>query len=68
MARKEDEILYVGFNQDQQCFACGTESGFRIYNCDPFKETFRRGVPENPFISSLAAMMILETLHFVLRY
>lgn len=35
-------MLHFGFNQDQGCFHCGLNTGFRVYNCDPFQEKMRR--------------------------
>ena len=38
----ENGILSVGFNQDISCFSFGTENGFKIFNTDPYKNTFNR--------------------------
>nr|GMD57722.1 autophagy-related protein 18D-like [Ipomoea batatas] len=45
----ETELHSVSWNQDYSCFAAGTSRGFRIYNCDPFKETFRRDIKSGGF-------------------
>ncbi|CAA6669030.1 unnamed protein product [Spirodela intermedia] len=46
----DTELLSVSWNQDYGCIAAGTNRGFRIYNCDPFKETFRRDLKSGGFV------------------
>ncbi|KAM1029132.1 hypothetical protein COP1_041711 [Malus domestica] len=45
----ETDLLSVSWNQDYGCFSAGTSNGFRIYNCEPFKETFRRDLKSGGF-------------------
>lgn len=56
--------LLCCFSWASGCFACGTDNGFRIYNVDPFRETFRRvfsnggiGIVEMLFRCNLLALV-----------
>ncbi|KAG6518122.1 hypothetical protein ZIOFF_021524 [Zingiber officinale] len=60
----QSELLSVTWNQDYGCFSVGTSNGFRIYNCNTFKETFRRdlksggfGIVEMFFRSNILALV-----------
>lgn len=37
---QQDAISFVNFNQDSTCISVGTQSGFKIFNCDPFGKCF----------------------------
>ncbi|XVF24284.1 hypothetical protein REPUB_Repub13aG0114300 [Reevesia pubescens] len=45
----QTELLSVSWNQDYGCFAAATSLGFRIYNSQPFEETFRRDLKSGGF-------------------
>eukprot|EP01101_Sappina_pedata_P002590 TRINITY_DN12817_c0_g1_i1.p1 TRINITY_DN12817_c0_g1~~TRINITY_DN12817_c0_g1_i1.p1 ORF type:complete len:389 (+),score=130.02 TRINITY_DN12817_c0_g1_i1:100-1167(+) len=55
-------LLYVAFNQDSGCFACGTDKGFTIYNCDPLKERFSREFSEGNSKGKGSGIGIVEML------
>lgn len=59
-----DSIQYFNFNQDFSCLSVGTNTGFRVYNCDPFGKCYQRtdgagggvGIVEMLFCTSLVAL------------
>lgn len=34
--------MFVGFNQDYSCLACGTSTGFEVWNVNPFEKRINR--------------------------
>lgn len=38
----KDDLLFIGFNQDNKCFTICTNNGFIIFNVNPFVEIIRR--------------------------
>jgi len=34
--------IYLGFNQDFTCFACGLQNGFQVWSTNPLKQRFHR--------------------------
>ena len=37
-----EKILYINFNQDNNCFCVGTENGYMIFNAGQYKRIFHR--------------------------
>ncbi|KAK7258892.1 hypothetical protein RIF29_24481 [Crotalaria pallida] len=58
-------LLHLSFNQDSGCFSAATDQGFRIYNCDPFREIFRRDFGPAAAISLVQMLFRCNILAFV---
>ncbi|KAJ1675002.1 Phosphatidylinositol 3,5-bisphosphate-binding protein [Spiromyces aspiralis] len=63
--RGGNRLLFVDFNQDYGCFAVGTESGFRIYNSDPFKEKKVREVESNSVSGGIGIVSMLYRTNYL---
>ncbi|CDS12351.1 hypothetical protein LRAMOSA04546 [Lichtheimia ramosa] len=62
MEDASDKILFLNFNQDFSCVSVGTETGYRMYNCDPFGRCYSKSgrgasIVEMLFCTSLVALV-----------
>eukprot|EP01135_Chromosphaera_perkinsii_P004176 Nk52_evm83s270 gene=Nk52_evmTU83s270 len=62
IGKRNDEILFVNFNQDFSCISVGTKFGYKMYNCNPFGKCYSKsdggtGIVEMLFCTSLVALV-----------
>lgn len=62
MSSLNHPMNFVTFNQDHSCLAIGTQSGYRIYSCDPFSKIYENrdgdtSIIEMLFSTSLVALI-----------
>lgn len=61
---KKVAIWFVLYFYSSECFTCGLEGGYRIYNTEPLKETAREGMQlSDPFNFD-----IIFNFHFYFNY
>lgn len=41
-----DKLYFIGFNQEQDGFACASKSGIRLFKCDPLEKTVHHAIDE----------------------
>ena len=57
------QLLCLSLNQDQTCIACGTDSGFVIYDIEPFQQRcFRKDVPVQGQLVPMGPLRIVTML------
>ncbi|XP_006655036.1 autophagy-related protein 18d-like [Oryza brachyantha] len=54
------DLLSVSWNQDNSCFIAASTNGFRVFQCNPFRETTRR-TPLGPDRGIAVAEMLFRT-------
>lgn len=57
-------VYFINFNQDNSCFCIGTDEGYEIYNCNPFKNIKKKSIPTTGicYISMLYRTNILALI------
>jgi len=60
------KINFINFNQDRTCFCVGTDEGYDIYNCDPFKKIFSKKIGKFG-VSYIAMLFRTNILALVLK-
>jgi hypothetical protein len=53
----ESQLLYIGLDEKETRFACGTDTGFLICKCNPFTEEAVKSII-NTFINNKTLMMV----------